>query len=71
MARPKKINLTLDEQLEKMNTEIETMEKSLKELKAAKKELEMQIKMNKLEEIDDLITASGKSIDEVRELLSN
>lgn len=70
MARPKKINLTLDEQLNKMNTEIETMEKSLKELKSAKKELEMQIKMNKLEEIDVLITASGKSIDEVRELLS-
>lgn len=69
MARGKK-NLTLDEQLIKITNEIENMESSLKELKAAKKELEEQIRMNKLIELDDIITASGKSFDEIKELLS-
>ena len=39
MARGRK-NLTLDEQLTKITTEIENMENSLKEMKKAKKELE-------------------------------
>lgn len=42
MARGRK-NLTLDEQLTKITTEIENMENSLKEMKQAKKELEEQI----------------------------
>ena len=70
MARGRKPALTLDEQLEKITEEIENMELSLKELKSAKKDLEEQIRMNRLAELDDLITASGKSIDEIRELLS-
>ena len=41
MARGRK-NLTLDEQLTKITTEIENMETSLKEMKKAKKELEEQ-----------------------------
>ena len=40
MARGKK-KLTLDEQLEKITTEIENMENSLKKLKATKKELKL------------------------------
>lgn len=39
MARGRK-NLTLDEQLSKITTEIEDMENSLKEMKKTKKELE-------------------------------
>lgn len=70
MARGRKPALTLDEQLEKITEEIENMESSLKELKSAKKELEEQIRINRLAELDDLITASGKSIDEIKELLS-
>lgn len=70
MARGRKPALTLDEQLEKITAEIENMESSLKELKGAKKDLEEQIRMNRLAELDELITASGKSIDEIRELLS-
>lgn len=70
MARGRKPALTLDEQLEKITSEIENMETSLKELKSAKKDLEEQIRMNRLAELDELITASGKSIDEIRELLS-
>ena len=70
MARGRKPTLTLDEQLEKITAEIENMESSLKELKGAKKDLEEQIRMNRLAELDELITASGKSIDDIKELLS-
>lgn len=70
MARGRKPALTLDEQLDKITEEIENMETSLKELKNTKKELEEQIRMNRLAELDDLITASGKSIDELIELLN-
>ena len=70
MARGRKSTLTLDEQLEKITAEIENMESSLKELKSAKKKLEEQIRMNRLAELDELITASGKSIDEIKEFLS-
>ena len=69
MARGRK-SLTLDEQLEKITSEIDNMEESLKELKKTKKELEEQIKMNRLAELDELVTASGRSIDEIKELLS-
>ncbi len=68
MARGKK-TLTLDEQLEKVTSEIEEMETTLKELKKEKKELEEQIRINRLSELDELIAASGKSFDEVKELL--
>lgn len=69
MARGKK-NLTLDEQLEKITSEIENMESSLKELKSVKMELEEQIRMNRLNELDKLISLSGKTFDEVKEFLS-
>lgn len=69
MARGRK-NLTLDEQLAKITTEIENMESSIKEMKQAKKDLEDQIKQARLVELDELITASGKSFDDVKELLS-
>ena len=67
MARGKK--LSLDEQLAKITTEIENMEKSLKEMKQAKKDLEEQIKQARLSELDDIISEKGLSFDEVKELL--
>lgn len=70
MARGRK-NLTLDEQLIKITTEIENMENSLKEMKKAKKDLEEQIKQARLIELDDIITEKGLSFDEVKELLTN
>ena len=70
MARGRKAALTLDEQLAKITTEIENMETSLKELKTTKKDLEEQIKMARLSELDELISASGKSFDEIKEILS-
>lgn len=70
MARGRKSALTLDEQLVKITEEIDNMEASLKELKKAKKDLEEQIKMNRLSELEQLIEESGLSYDEVKELLS-
>ena len=70
MARGRKATLTLDEQLEKITTEIENMETSLKEMKKAKKDLENQIKQARLSELDDIISEKGLSFDEVKELLT-
>ena len=67
MARGKK--LSLDEQLEKITTEIENMESSLKEMKKAKKDLEDQIKQARLAELDEIISGKGLSFDEVKKML--
>ena len=70
MARGRKAALTLDEQLEKITTEIHKMENSLKEMKQAKKDLEEQIKQARLAELDELIAEKGLSFEEVKELLN-
>ena len=70
MARGRKETLTLDEQLEKITTEIENLETSLKEMKKAKKNLENQIKQARLSELDDIISEKGLSFEEVKELLT-
>ena len=62
-------NLTLEEQLAKITTEIENMETSLKEMKQAKKELEDQIRQTRLAELDEIITEKGLTFEQVRELL--
>ena len=69
MARGKR-NLSLDEQLAKITTEIENMENSLREMKQAKKDLEEQIKMARLVELDELINSKGLSFEEVKEMLT-
>ena len=69
MARGRKA-LSLDEQLEKITTEIENMESSLKEMKKAKKDLEDQIKQARLSELDGIISEKGLSFEEVKELLT-
>lgn len=68
MARGRK-NLTLDEQLVKITTEIENMETSLKEMKQAKKDLEDQIRQTRLAELDEIITEKGLTFEQVKELL--
>lgn len=70
MPRGRKAALTLDEQLTKVTEDIENTEKDLKMLKEKKNELEQQIKYQKLEELSSLIDSSGKSIDEIREMIS-
>ena len=69
MARGRKAALSLDEQLAKMNTEIDNMESSLKEMKKAKKDLEDQIKQARLAELDDIISEKGLSFEEVKKML--
>ena len=68
MARGRK-SLSLDEQLEKITTEIENMESSLKEMKKAKKDLEYQIKQARLSELDGIISEKGLSFEEVKKML--
>ena len=70
MARGRK-SLSLDEQLEKITTEIENMESSLKEMKQTKKELEEQIRHAQLSELNDLINERGLTFEEVKKMLSN
>lgn len=69
MARGRKKALTLDEQLEKVISELEETEGKLKELKNQKNTLEEQIKMKQVEELNDFISSRGLSIDELKELL--
>ena len=68
MARGRK-SLSLDEQLEKITTEIENMESSLKEMKKEKKDLEEQIRQARLSELDDIISEKGLSFEEVKKML--
>ena len=70
MARGRK-TLSLDEQLEKITTEIENMENSLKEMKQTKKELEEQIRHAQLSELNDLINKRGLTFEEVKKMLSS
>lgn len=69
MARGRK-KLSLDEQLVKITTEIENMENSLKEMRLAKKNLEEQIRLARLNELDELIAEKGLSFEDVKTLLT-
>lgn len=70
MARKKKIALTPEEQLKQIIADIEQTKETLKSLEKSKKALEEKIKMDRLATLDELITQSGKSYDEVKALLS-
>ncbi|MCM1123941.1 MAG: flagellar export protein FliJ [Eubacterium sp.] len=69
MARTKKPE-SLEEQLLKVEDDITTMQENLKKLKKTKKELQEKIRINRLEKLDKMIDSSGKSYDEVEQLLS-
>ena len=69
MARGRRAALTLDVQLEKITTEIEYLESSVKESKKAKKDLEDQIKQARLVELDEIISEKGLSFEEVKKML--
>ena len=70
MARGRK-SYTLEEKLQNVTNDIENTKMCLQKLETEKKEIELQIKQQKLEEIEKLINASGKTFDEVKELLVN
>ncbi len=69
MARGRK-SYTLEEKLAKLTTEIENMESSLKEMKKTKKELEEQIRQNRLAELDELITSKGLTFENVMDMVN-
>ena len=69
MARGKR-NLTLVDRIELTDAEIKTKEEELKDLKAKKKSLLDQKKKEDMEEIYQIVVQSGKSVDEVRKLIS-
>ena len=68
MARGKK-TYTLEEKLEMVNKDIENTKQCLQKLETEKQELESQIKQNRLEEIDKLMTQNGKTFDDVMAFL--
>lgn len=70
MARKKKVALTPEEQLNQIISDIEKTKENLKSLEKSKKALEEKIKMDRLAALDEIITQSGKSYDEVKALLS-
>lgn len=69
MARKNK-NLLLQEQLVKITKDIENTEKSLKELKKSKREIESQVKQMRLNELDQLIEDNHLSFDQVKSLIT-
>ena len=68
MARGKK-TYTLEEKLQNVTNDIENTKMCLQKLEEEKKELEEQIKQNRLEEIDKLMTQNGKSFEDVMAFL--
>lgn len=68
MARKKKPE-TLEEQLEKVNIDIEAMKEKLSKLKKRKKDLEEKIKLNRLTELDNLLSSKGKTVEDVKDML--
>lgn len=69
MARGKK-SYSLEEKLQKITEDIANKESALKDLKEQKKQLETEIKNQKVNELYTLIEESGKSLDEVKEFLN-
>ena len=68
MARQRRI-LSLEEELTKVVSDINTTEKTLQELKEIKKDIEEKIRVRNMEELDALIVKSGKSYEEVKAML--
>ena len=68
MANRRK-NLTISERLEYLENEIAAKEAELKTLRTQKKELLEQKKMEDMEELYRMISESGKTIEDVRNIL--
>lgn len=70
MGRRKKPE-TIEEELILVNNLIEENENTLKDLKKRKNEIEKVIKEKKLKELDKVIAESGKSYEEILDLLTS
>lgn len=69
MARGKK-TYTLEEKLEIVCKDVENTKMCLEKLETEKSELESQIKQQRLDEIDKLMTQNGKTFDDVMAFLA-
>ena len=70
MARKKKTALTIDEQISEVKIQIDSLAEQLKEKKAELKSLEMIKEDEYRSKIIDAIAQSGKSYDEILEMLN-
>lgn len=70
-GRKKKENITLEQQLENIATEIANKEAELKELKAKQKELKKQVEAQKVNELLAIVEEKGMSIQEVIDLFAD
>ena len=68
--RKKQNNLTLEEQLEAVEKDIAECKEQMKVLKEKKKELNSQIEDVRKERLYKAVAESGKSIEEILEMLS-
>ena len=73
MARPKKTvdPKTLDQQINDVDAEIESYQQRIREAKDRKKDLTEQKKNQELEALYATIQASGKSVEEIMQLIKN
>lgn len=69
-GRKKQVNLTLEEQLEAVNSEIAQHEEQIKALKQKRKEIDKQMKEEKKEALYQAVVESGKSIEDILSNLS-
>ena len=69
MARGRK-SYTLEEKLQNVTNDIENTKLCLQKLEEEKKELEIQIKQQRLEEIDKMMVQNGKTFDDVMAFLA-
>lgn len=69
MARGKR-SLTLDERYNKLLEEKKIVEDALVKLNAQQKELESQLRMQRLSKLEEMISKSGKSFEEIEMILN-
>lgn len=67
----KKENLTIDQQIEKINAEIQELNEQIKGKKEILKDLEKQKKDEMLSTLADALAKSGKSVEEVLDMLQD
>ncbi|MBT9788642.1 flagellar export protein FliJ [Clostridium sp. MCC344] len=70
-GRKKKEDITLEQQLENIATEIANKEAELKELKAKQKELKKQLEAQKVNELLAIVEEKGMSIQEAIDLFAD
>lgn len=70
-GRKKKEDITLEQQLENIATEIANKEAELKELKAKQKELKKQLEQEEMQKLLATVKENGLSVQEAIDLFSS